>query len=203
MKGSQGSIQSTSNLLNYFREELKAAFDAIGVDSTENTEAYLVHLLENFVRLDPQLAQEVGFQKPAAFLLGDAMNAPGEQRIVAYRRLGDVSLFNCGFFDAHLTRRGTVSSQYYRNVGRIAYGQLSDLMMFKDPGGLFQQIYEELADKFDGFVEAFKCLGRPKKAQKGRDPSPVLQKLRRGESLDLSDLKSAGLVPQSTKKKKD
>lgn len=201
MKGSQGSIQSTSNLLNYFREELKSAFGALGVHSSENTEAYLVHLLENFVRLDPQLAKEVGFEKPAAFLLGEAMNTPGEQRIAAYRRLGDVSLFNCGFFDAHLTRRGTVSSEYYRNVGRIAYGQLSDLMMFKDPGGIFQQIYEELTDKFDGFVEAFKCLGRPKKAQKGRGASSVLEKLRRGESLDLNDLKDAGLVPQNTKKK--
>ena len=201
MKGPQGSIQSTTNLLNYFREELKAAFNALGVDSTEDTEAYLVHLLENFVRLDPKLAQEVGFQKPAAFLLGEAMNSPGEQRIVAYRRLGDVSLFNCGFFDAHLTRRGTVSSEYYRNVGRIAYGQLSDLMMFKDPGGIFQAIYEELAAKFDGFVEAFICLGRPRKTQKGRDPSPVLQKLRRGESLDLDDLKAAGLVPENTTNK--
>lgn len=201
MKGSQGSIQSTSNLLNYFREELKAAFDDMGLKSSENTEAYLVHLLENFVRLDPQLGKEIGFHKPAAFLLGEAMNSPGEQRIVAYRRLGDASLFNCGFFDAHLTRRGTVNSQYYRNVGRIAYGQLSDLMMFKERGGIFQQIYEELADKFDGFVEAFKWLGRPKKTQQGRDPSPVLQKLRRGESLDLEDLKRAGLVPPNTTKK--
>ena len=201
MKDSQGSIQSTSNLLNYFREELKAAFDDMGLKSSENTEAYLVHLLENFVRLDPQLDEELGFQKPAAFLLGEAMNSPGEQRIVAYRRLGDASLFNCGFFDAHLTRRGAVSSQYYRNMGRIAYGQLSDLMMLKDRGGIFQQIYEELSDKFDGFVEAFKFLGRPEKTREGRDPSPVLQKLRRGESLDLDDLKRAGLVPPNTTKK--
>lgn len=201
MKDSQGSIQSTSNLLNYFRDQLKVAFDDLGLHSSENTEAYLVHLLENFVRLDPQLSQDVGFQKPAAFLLGEAMNSPGEQRIEAYRRLGDVSLFNCGFFDAHLTRRGTVSAQYYRNVGRIAYHQLSDLMMFKRSGGIFQQIYEELAAKFDAFVEAFKCLGRAEKAQRDRDVNAVLQKLRRGENLDLDDLKSAGLVPPNTQKK--
>jgi hypothetical protein len=201
MKDSQGSIQSTGNLLNYFREELKVAFNDIGLDSSENTEAYLVHLLEGFVRFDALAQQEVGFQKPAAFLLGEAMNSPGEQRIVAYRRLGDLTLFNCGFFDAHLTRRGTVSSEYYRNVGRIAYGQLSDLMRFKEPGGIFQQIYDELAKKFDAFVDAFKFMGSSQKTQRGSDASAVLEKLRRGESLDLDDLKLAGLVPQNTEKK--
>ncbi len=199
MKDSQGSIQGTSNLLNYFRDELKAAFTNLGLRSSENTEAYLVHLLEDFVRFDPQLRQEIGFHKPAAFLLGEAMNSPGEQRITAYRRLGDASLFNCGFFDAHLTRRGTVSSQYYRNVGRIAYGQLSDLMMYKSTGGIFQQIYEELAAKFDAFVEAFKCLGRTKAPQQS-DAREVLAKLRRGENLDLDDLVAAGLVPPNSTK---
>jgi hypothetical protein len=201
MKDSQGPIQSTSNLLNYFREELKAAFQDVGLDSSENTEAYLVHLLENFVRLDPQLQQEIGFQRAAAFMLGDAMNSPGDQRIAAYRRLGDLTLFNCGFFDAHLTRRGTVDSQYYRNVGRVAYGQLSDLMQFKQPGGIFEQIYDELAHKFDAFVDAFKCLGRTPKTQRDRNTDAVLDKLRRGDNLDLDDLKIAGLVPENTRQK--
>jgi hypothetical protein len=201
MKDSQGSIQSTGNLLNYFRKELKVAFHDVGLDSSENTEAYLVHLLENFVRLDPLLQQELGFQRAAAFMLSDAMNSPGEQRIAAYRRLGDVTLFNCGFFDAHLTRRGTVSAEYYRNVGRIAYGQLSDLMRFKEPGGIFQEIYDELAKKFDAFVDAFKYLGHTQKTQRGHDAEAVLAKLKRGESLDLDDLKAAGLVPENTRKK--
>jgi hypothetical protein len=209
MKESQESIQCTNNLLNYFRQELRVAFDGIGLQSSENTEAYLVYLLENFVRLDPQLSEDVGFQKAAALLLGEAMNSPGDLQIEAYRRLGDASLFNCGFFDAHLTRRGAVTSQYYRDVGRIAYGQLSDLMMLKRSGGVFQQIYEELAAQFDAFVEAFKRLGdRPDKPRResilnrGGSQYGPLEKLRRGESLDLEDLKLAGLVPANTTKKK-
>ncbi len=200
MKGSNGPIQSTANLLNYFREELKGAFDHIGLDSSENTEAYLVHLLESFVRVDEQLADEVGFEKPAAFLLCEAMNSPGEQRLVAYRRLGDASLFNCGFFDAHLTRRGRVSPEYYRNVGRLAYGQLSDLIGRKPSGGVFGQIYEELSAKFDAFVDAFKCLGHDRKGPADRSAAAVLEKLRNGERVDLDDLKCAGLVPPNTTK---
>lgn len=201
MSDSQGQIHSNVNLLNYFRDELQLAFDRVGLESSENTEAYLVQLLRNFVRLDPQLSQEVGFQKPAAFLLGEAMNSPGEERIARYRRLGDVTLFNCGFFDKHLTRRGTVSSEYYRNVGRIAYGQLSDLMLVKKSGEIFQEIYEELSAKFDAFVDAFKCLGGESKVRDERDAQGVLEKLRRGESVDLDDLKCAGLVPKNTKPK--
>ena len=203
MKGSNGPIQSTANLLNYFREEHKGAFDHIGLRSSENTEAYLVHLLDGFTRVDPKLLEAVGFQKPAAFLLGEAMNTPGEERIVAYRRLGDVSLFNCGFFGDHLTRRGTVDARYYHEVGRIAYGQLSDLMHSKRSGGIFQQIYEELAAKFDAFVEAFKCLGSRAKDQPEADSQTVLAKLRRGEHVDLEDLKIAGLVPPNTPSKKE
>lgn len=199
----KGPIESTTNLLNYFREELKLAFDDLGLESSENTEAYLVYLLQNFARLDPQLVQEVGFNKPAAFLLGEAMNSPGEQRIAAYRRLGDASLFNCGFFADHLTRRGTVSAQYYRNVGRLAYGNLSELMGFKQPGGIFTQIYRELAAQFDAFVEAFERLGRGTKARSASDASALLAKLRRGESVDLDDLEAAGWLPAGSSKKKD
>lgn len=208
MKESQESIQCTSNLVNYFREELRLAFQRLGLRSSEHTEAYLVYLLENFVRFDPSLRQEVGFQKAAALLLCEAMSAPGEQRIEAYRRLGDASLFNCGFFDAHLVRRGVVSSRYYRDVGRIAYSQLSDLMLLKPTGKVFQQIYEELAAHFDAFVEAFKWLGRD--SVKSRRPSGVrraslnhdfLEKLRSGEELELEDLKRAGLIPANTPRK--
>lgn len=198
MKNSESSIQSTTNLLNYFRGELKDAFEYMGLCSSESTEAYLVHLLESYVRLESELAEELGFEKPAAFLLDEAMNSPGEARIAAYRRLGDASLFNCGFFDAHLTRRGQVTSQYYRNVGRLAYGQLSDLMTYKSSGGIFQQIYEELSDKFDAFVDAFKWLGRAEGERDRTAASAVFDKIRRGERVELDDLKLAGLVPPNT-----
>lgn len=214
MRSPQESIQCTTNLLNYFREELKISLERVGLKSSENTEAYLVYLLQSFVHIDPELREDLGFQRAAALMLGDAMNQPGELKIEAYRRLGDASLFNCGFFDAHLTRRGAVTSQYYRNIGRIAYGQLSDLLVFKRSGGVFHQIYEELSAKFDAFVQAFQWLGRGEKSTKRAFETPEaaplhphqnqcdpLAKLRRGERLELDDLKRAGWVSSAGFKK--
>ncbi|AWV89801.1 hypothetical protein [Bradymonas sediminis] len=214
MKSPKASIQCTTNLLHYFREELKVALDRVGLQSSENTEAYLVYLLQSFVRIDPVLREDLGFQRAAGLMLGDAMNQPGELKIEAYRRLGDASLFNCGFFDAHLTRRGAVTSQYYRNIGRIAYGQLSDLLLVKRSGEIFHQIYEELSAKFDRFVDALQWLGRESKPA-GREfdkpgPAPFeseqdvldpLEKLRRGEHLNFEDLKRAGWIVGADHKK--
>jgi hypothetical protein len=117
--------------------------------------------LDTFSRSKPQSTEALGFDKPAAFLLGEAMNSPGEQRIEAYRRLGDASLFNCGFFEAYLTRR-LVDADYYYGVGRLAYKNLRDLMSSKtsrEGPDMFIQIFDELSVKFDTVVEAFQRLG--------------------------------------------
>ncbi len=157
-------IEPVGSLLGFFRDELVAALDAQGVDTSEETEAYLVHLLESYSRLDGAKAEEVGFSKPAALLLEEAMHSSGEQRIEAYRRIGDASLYSCGFFKDHLERRG-VGDEYYRRVGRTAYSSLSDWMNLKQPGGIFELIYRELTAKFDDFVDAFTRLGGQKESQ--------------------------------------
>ncbi len=159
MSSSHGTIQTVENVLEYFREELLTAFEDLDLEASHETEAYLVHLLEGFTRLSPESSQEVGFDKPAAFLLGEAMNTPGGQRIEKYRRLGDASLFNCGFFEGYISRR-LVDAEYYQDVGRSSYARLTDLVSNRAPSSVFASVYEELTRNFDGMVEAFKHLGR-------------------------------------------
>lgn len=160
MSGDHG-LEQVQNLLEFFRDELTTAFDELGVETSSETEAYLVHLLESYSRLNPTSSAEVGFEKPAAILLEEAMTSAGEQRIEIYRRLGDASLYNCGFFAAHITRR-SVSPDYYQRLGQTAYRSLGDMMSFKQPGGIFHAIFDELARKFDHVVEAFRVLsGNP------------------------------------------
>lgn len=156
MSGEHG-LEQVPSLLEFFREEMTCAFERMGVQTSEETEAYLVHLLDGYTRLDPESAEEVGFEKPAAMLLEEAMSSAGDRRIEIYRRLGDASLYNCGFFGAHITRR-SVSPDYYRKMGRIAYQNLGDMMGFKQPGGIFHAIFSELASKFDGIVDAFRLI---------------------------------------------
>lgn len=191
MSNTKKTVEKAADLLSFFRTELKAAFAEIGLQTDENTEAYLAHLLDGFTRFDSQTSREIGFSKPAAYLLCEAMNSPGERRLEAYRRLGDASLFNCGFFSEHLTRR-TVSADYYKQVGQVAYQNLSELMVSKNSGGMFQQIYRDLAGRFDGFVEVLKLLGRG--SSPGQVHKNVLDKLRAGESVTADELRRAGLI---------
>lgn len=154
---SDHGIERVPSLLEFFRDEMTCAFEQMGVRTSEETEAYLVHLLDGYTRLDPESADEVGFDKPAALILEEAMSSAGDRRIELYRRLGDASLYNCGFFGAHITRR-SVSPAYYRKMGRTAYQNLGDMMGFKQPGGVFHAIFSELAAKFDGIVDAFRLM---------------------------------------------
>lgn len=52
MTGSERSIETVADLFQFFRSELGQAFDKLGVTTTAETQTYLVHLLESFVRLD-------------------------------------------------------------------------------------------------------------------------------------------------------
>ncbi len=159
MTDSNHSLSEVANLFEFFRAELSSAFEKLGLTTSNQTEKYLVNLLENFVRPDERTAEEIGFDRPAAFILGDALQGAGDRRIEAYRRLGDASLFSCGFFEDRLDRRDSVVPlKYYRNMGRSAYSSLESLMKFKAPGGAFHLIYDELSAKFDVFVEAFQLL---------------------------------------------
>lgn len=151
-------IEPVGNLLEFFREELTLAFARTGVETSEETEAYLVHLLDGYMRIDPSSSDELGFEKPAAMILEEAMNSVGDRRIEIYRRLGDASLYNCGFFSERLQR---VGPEYYQRLGRTAYQSLGDMMGFKQPGGVFHEIYRELALKFDEVVCALRAFGAP------------------------------------------
>lgn len=180
-------IEPVGDLLSYFHEELTSAFQRINIKTSTETEAYLVHLLDAYARPDV-LGDEVGFGKPAAALLEEAMLCEGERRIEAYRRLGDVSLYSCGFFAEHLTRRN-LSASYYRQVGQTAYTSLTDLMSFKQPGGIFAMIFRELAYNFDRITDAFRWIGR---AHAADDIGELVDSL--GTSTDTATLLRSGIL---------
>ena len=146
-------IDPSANLLSFFRGELTRACAAINLQITQEVEAYLVHLLDGFVRLKPEHHDHLGFHRPAALLLGEAAHTGSDRRVEAYRQLGDTCLYNCGFFEGHLTRRG-VRPEYYHAIGATAYTRLADWMAFRQPGGVLASIFGELARKFDVLTRA-------------------------------------------------
>lgn len=197
MSQSHESIQTVSSLLAYFRQELSTAFEKLDVEASEETEAYLVQLLDGYSRLNPEDAEAVGFDKPAALILGEAMNSPGERRIEIYRQLGDASLFNCGFFEGYISRR-LVDVEYYQDVGRLAYQKLAHLFSAKDSSQMFCGIYDELAGNFEGMVEAFNWLGRSLQADDAVSMAEDLEReLAEKTADDAKSLQAAGNVIDS------
>lgn len=192
----QHLLHEVDSLFEFFRSELNSAFDKLGLTTGDETEKYLVNLLENFVRLDNTNAEDIGFDQPAAYLLGDALNEGGDRRIEAYRRLGDASLFSCGFFEDHLEhRKEVVPLEYYRDMGRSAYSNLESLMKHKAPGGAFHRIYDELTAKFDTFVEAFQLLGN---RREGPSYSKLLEQWEDDGNVDVEAWKQVDGLPGSS-----
>ena len=117
----------------------------------ETTEFYLVNLLSEFATTDNLFSKgEDGRkeQEPLAMLYHRALQQQRDERIRTLRRLGDVSLYQAGFFSGAL-REGPVGQDYYIQMGGAAYGQVADL----SPGTGFSSVYRELCAKFRALVE--------------------------------------------------
>lgn len=124
------------------------------------------------------------------------MQSAGDRRIETYRRLGDASLFSCGFFQEHLARANSlVTVDYYQNLGRTAYSSLQSLMAFKAPGGIFHIIFDELSQKFDRVVEAFRALAM---AHKPPSSAYLLERWQKGAQTEVEDWIRFGLWPSNS-----
>ena len=87
---------------------------------TEDTESYLVFLLQRFAQT-PQL-----FESTVAMDFLTALHGPTQLQIEQLKAVGDKSLLVCGLFPGLATRRH-VSIDYYSQMGKAAYLTVSEL----------------------------------------------------------------------------
>lgn len=141
-----------ANLTEFFHESVTGALKHQGLAVSQETEFYLVNLLESYSKAE-QLHGRDDRDEPLALLLRRAIESSTDASIPLYRRIGDVSLYKSGFFSRSM-RKAAVSPRYYREMGRGAYDVLSSLMEAKRDR-VFAGIFAELAEKFGRFVEVF------------------------------------------------
>lgn len=132
------------NLTEFFRDLLRSAMRRQEVESTEETEFYLVKLLERFAR-----AENGWLSRPLALEYLESFHSPAPHRFGKLRHVGDTSLFISGLFMESLHRQ-LVSADYYTQLGRTAYDHLSKLS--SDVGAPPRDSFAELADRFPDFV---------------------------------------------------
>ena len=150
------SLVAVSSLREFFRDAFHEASEhqRLGID--EQSEQYVVNLLTMFSRADALYEKTPdGLRiKPLAHMLSDALEAPStSQRQRALQRLGDVALFVAGFFARSFARK-LIDVDYHIAMGGNAYSSLADSMQRSAAGRSIGAIYAQLAEKFQGLVDA-------------------------------------------------
>lgn len=142
-------IETSGDVRGWFRERLLTALETVQVPASETTQVYLVELLASFA----VSTERAELDRPLALQLADAVEADGPEKIRILRSLGDTALYILGFFEDHLERRG-LSRSYVVAMGGRAYSSVGALSAFSPSEAVRRQAYAELADHFEGYVEA-------------------------------------------------
>jgi hypothetical protein len=148
-------VMAVANLREFFRDALHTALDHQHVSVEDQTEHYVVNVLTLFSRSEavydhgPQGAH----LKPLAVLLSEALEAPSTgDRNRGLQRLGDLSLFQSGFFARGFSGK-IVDIDYHIAMGKGAYGTLAETLT-RGRSHVLGQVFDELARKFQPVVDA-------------------------------------------------
>jgi hypothetical protein len=145
------NLVASPSLTGFFKELLAEAAGHQRVALAETTEFYVVNLLAEFAAAEKLFTETDDGRKdvePLAILYHRALQQDREGKIRTLRRLGDVSLYQAGFFSSSL-RETVVGADYYIQMGGSAYGQVATLA----PAAAFAGVYRELCQKFRPLVD--------------------------------------------------
>lgn len=148
-------IATINNLREFFMDSVSDAMDRQRVDADEHTAYYVVNLLTLFARSEALFDEtEDGTElTPVAKILATAVDAgTAPERDHALQRAGDVSLFVAGFLGDGLAAK-LVGIDYYVQMGGTAYQTLATNLKGSVRGAAVGQVFAELADKFQNFVD--------------------------------------------------
>ncbi len=145
----------------FFKERVDEAKLSASVPLTLDVEFYLVNLLCEFINPSKinlaisgnDSSNEKHFMnRPLAFILQDAQQAPDHERLEKLRRLGDISLYISGFFQDYFNRK-TFDVSYYVDLGSTAYEQVANLKKAKQSSDSSQSlVFGEMAREFSSLV---------------------------------------------------
>jgi hypothetical protein len=143
--GDRPEVAPARSLGEYFHEALTEALRNQSIRTSELTEFYLVHLLEEF-------AHSGIVEEPLGVRLAEVMVEPPEERKRALKQIGDTSLYVSGFFGESLEHR-SVALDYYISLGGNAYAALATLIHMSRHSEVLGGVYDELSDKFPRLVD--------------------------------------------------
>ncbi len=143
------SIAIAPSMSQFFHEVVADALKARHLDTSAEAAGYLVGVLCEYAH--PNEEAHSTFSEPVTFLLRDALEAPGPERLRRLRQLGDGVLYALGFFGEHLTQRGA-DRKYIEQVGATAYQHAAAMLRLRTVRSAQPSIFSELAAKFERYA---------------------------------------------------
>lgn len=203
------SIVASGSVEGFFREIVEDAIKSQGVDSSDGTTSYVVALLADYAKPDPNA--EAALDRSLTLLLDEALHTPNtSERFERLRSLGDGVLYTSGFFGDHFEARG-VDQKYVLGIGVTAYNAASSLLgvskSFAPASGEERtrlDVFGELAAKFDRWVSVLTEVADATLARPAGDSRGLLKLyerwLKTGSSKLAEELSHHGFVPMRASK---
>lgn len=133
----------------FFYDAIKKAQTKQSIQLSENVEYYLVQLLMNFIRADEQNS----LTDCLIIMVKKALEGLPNERIVLYKKIGDIALYVCGFHQDYFANK-SYDIKYYISMGSAAYKNLSNLMLGRSTyQNTMAQIYHDMSSHFLNAIE--------------------------------------------------
>ena len=167
-------------------------------------EDYLVGVLEHYVVADhlheSETVDETGQKKPTtlAETLLLAAQAEHTTKVDMLKKLGDRTLYVCGFFSDSFQRK-VIDLDYCADMAGTAYG----ILAHSTKQDTLSQVYSLYSKKFLLFVEALNYISEKSQLQSSDNVLRIYDRyLKTGSELAREKLNKLGIIPISRRDQK-
>lgn len=180
---------------DYFKEAVKDAFNRRRIEASVYVEDYLVQILENYIVAERFKADEQINERSAtlAETLLRAVQADHATKVDLLKKLGDRTLYVCGFFSDSFSRK-IIDVDYCAEMGGTAYGILAQSTRQDD----LSNVYHIYSRRFVEFVDALNYISEKAQLQSSDNVLRIYDRyLKTGSELAREKLHDLGIVPIS------
>lgn len=132
-------------------------------------------------------------QKILGMKLLEATQLNRDEQKKVYKEVGDMSLLVCGYFSQSVNKK-IVDTQYYSQLGKMAYGHLNSMSpTFLD----IPSFYQMVATCFESLTTLMSILASH---NSHHDNNLIFKKIMSNEPTNEKEMLSAGVLPLKTDK---
>ncbi len=184
---------------DFFKEAVRDAFTKRKIEAFPMAEDYLVNILEHYVIAahlhETEEIDHHGNKKPTtlAETLLIAAQSDHSTKVDMLKKLGDRTLYVCGFFSDSFQRK-VIDVDYCAEMGGTAYRILAQ----STKEDTLCQVYTLYSKKFLAFVDALNYISEKSQLQSSNNVLRIYDRyIKTGSELAREKLSNLGIVPIS------